>query len=182
MKFEMFVSDLSFNSLFLKNRTSFLMTRPFGPLHQSRPPADSGSQMWIDDWSFGFDEFGDEVSTILSEEVEIEKESQVATPKIIGRPRVRYGTGIEAKRTAQFRCLEVRNSSVLRYLHLNHRPTKAFLIRLVKALIDEAEFTQSNELSKPTRTERRSRSALVLWLERHIQHMLQFFESHPHFH
>jgi hypothetical protein len=157
------------------------MAHPVGLPHRSQTQADVESQIWIDDLSPYFDEFGNQLNDTLSEEVESQHQSHVEIPRITGRPRVQYGTGIEAIMTAQFRYLDVRNSPVLRYLQLTHHPTKTFLMRLIKALIDEVEFSQYNELSKPTRIERRSRSALVLWLECHIQHMFQFFESHPHF-
>jgi hypothetical protein len=143
------------------------------------PNAGASSQIWIDEFSSCGDEFNTEFGCDLEEELDLHVPPACVKRCVTARLRIPYRTGVDAKKTALYRSYDVDSSPVLRYLTKTRRVDMTFIMRLINAVIENAP--EHNRPLKPTRDEKRSRPALVFWLDRHSDLVFQFLWSHPWF-
>jgi hypothetical protein len=95
-------------------------------------------------------------------------------------PHIRkpYGHGIDARRTVRFHEYGVRDSWMYRYLLCRYRAlTKHVLIELASAVIENAP--ESSRPQPPTRSEKRAKAGLLLWIDRNACLVLDYLRSHP---
>jgi hypothetical protein len=78
--------------------------------------------------------------------------------------RARYGTGIDARRTAPFHGYPIEHSELYQFLKgARGEVTKNFLLRLVTVVVDSAP--PGSGLTAPGRTLKRIKCGLVCWLD-----------------
>jgi hypothetical protein len=126
-------------------------------------------------WLWGVEELG----VGLGEEMKLHDVEDCVTRSGTMRQRREYGTGPDAKRTAQYRHYRVDQSPVLQEVKCNCRCDKVFLMRLITAVLNDCSV--NSQPPKPTRSEKRCRGGLVHWLDSHRGLVSEFLASHPHF-
>jgi hypothetical protein len=92
--------------------------------------------------------------------------------------RMKYGKGIDARRTAPYRQYDIRKSAIFCYLEKRFSMvTKELLLRLAHSIVDSA--ADPAKVSPPGRTQKRIRSGLVLWMEQNSAVVWNYLRTHP---
>jgi hypothetical protein len=92
--------------------------------------------------------------------------------------RMKYGKGIDARRTAPYRRYDIRKSQIFGYLEKRFSMvTKELLLRLAHSIVDSA--ADPSKVSPPGRTQKRIRSGLVLWMEQNSAVVWSYLRTHP---
>jgi hypothetical protein len=102
---------------------------------------------------------------------------QPISKKRIRRSRKPYGYGVDARRTAKFRKHNITRSWMYHYLEAHyHVVTKDMLLRLVNAVVESIpEHLRPQSL---TRSEKRVKAGLMLWIDGHAGQVLTYLSSH----
>jgi hypothetical protein len=99
------------------------------------------------------------------------------SPPTRNSQRVKYGTGIDARRTAQFHGYNPEHSEVYQALErVGIAVTKDLLLQLTAAIVDNAP--PGSGLIAPGRTIKRIKSGLVFWLEENARYTWAYLGRH----
>jgi hypothetical protein len=132
-----------------------------------------------DEWWWGITEGGIEFGGGMNEEQKNQDSENFVRGRGTQLHRVKYGTGIDAQRTAQYRDYPVNQSRVLREVRCKCRCEKSFMMRLITAVLNDCPV--DSRPAKPTRSEKRCRAGLVHWLDFHAELVFEFLASRPQF-
>jgi hypothetical protein len=97
-------------------------------------------------------------------------------PARASRPRCRYGSGIDAQRTAPFRFYPMDRSLIYRHLEKSSGTvTKELLMSIVAGTLEQAPPEQRPP--PPTRSQKRSKAGLVTWLDTNTALVMGYLRS-----
>jgi hypothetical protein len=90
--------------------------------------------------------------------------------------RKSYGLGIDARRTAVYRCHNVEDSPMYHFLENRFQVvSNAVLLALANAVVENSPAWSRPR--PPTRSEKRVKAGLVLWMIRNSPHVMEYFSS-----
>jgi hypothetical protein len=114
-------------------------------------------------------DFADDLNALPEEWPVLEKESRSVT----SRPRVPYGKGPDAQRTAKYRCYPIRESPVIR--QLLHHPgavSKRWMMQLIDICL--ASSPPGKRPTPPTRSQKRAKGGLVSWIDENAGFVMHY--------
>lgn len=121
----------------------------------------------------------DDVPWIPGDTASLQIETAESTPqKKTQRVRTPYGYGIDAGRTAKFRAYTASECPIYQYLQCYcGTVTMAALLKLAKAVVESVPVWCRPGL--PTRSEKRSKTLLVMWMESNAFYVRNYLVLHP---
>jgi hypothetical protein len=154
--------------------------------HQSSPKTwngegegDENENDKDDEWLWSIEEYETNLGEEMIEETQKQDGKDSVTGPVKNRRCVEYGTGRDAQRTAPYRYYPADQSPVLREVKCRCCCDKLFLMRLIRAVLNDSEV--KSRPAEPTRSEKRCRGGLIHWLDFHAELVFKFLASHPQF-
>jgi hypothetical protein len=112
---------------------------------------------------------------VLSEEWPFAEKQLKSTSS---RPRIQYGHGLDARRTAKYRCYPISESPVMRSL-LQHPDavTRQGMMTLIDSCL--ATCPPDRRPNPPTRSQKRVKGGLVSWMDENASFVMHYIRWAP---